>query len=434
MQLNEITSKLYDFLNRSKAVFLTWDPTSFDSTTLAKLQIKLKFQNSKQEFVGFTVNAGNSVVLTNILEKVNDVTKTVFIGHDFKNLFTLFRRLNKKPLCLTNIFDLHWYESYLGLQTSKNDITAQMRHIKDWLANQTLSSLYKQIYRPLIVEVLPDIESVGLVNQDLGTLVFPNFVVEGQTNGRLSCICEYKRCYNPHSLSDEEKECLTLFENDGIFLWYDYNNMEVSVLAELADDPVLKEIIQNHPKHVYEKIFEKITGVQNENARKMAKSMFLPCIYGQGPNGLAKTLNISQEQAAIYLHKMTDAFPKSFAYVEGIQRDAKEKGTVNDRLGRIRHFTDETYFKARNFAVQSPSALLCLESLVNLHKSTDNKFRIIFTVHDGYCIAATKSNVEHAYKTARSVLQQQSSILPINFNVSIKIGRNLAKMVPIGQR
>ncbi|MEY4572917.1 MAG: hypothetical protein RLZ10_2178, partial [Bacteroidota bacterium] len=41
MQLNEITSKLYDFLNRSKAVFLTWDPTSFDSTTLAKLQIKL---------------------------------------------------------------------------------------------------------------------------------------------------------------------------------------------------------------------------------------------------------------------------------------------------------------------------------------------------------------------------------------------------------
>lgn len=434
MQLNEITTKLYDFLSRSKAVFLTWDPTSFDSTTLAKLQIKLKFQNSKQEFVAFTVNAGNSVVLTNILQKVNDVTKTVFIGHDFKNLFTLFRRINKKPLSLTNIFDLHWYESYLGLQPSKNDIKTQMKHTKDWIANESISTLYKQIYRPLIVEVLPDIEAEGLVNQDLGTLVFPNFVVEGQTNGRLSCICEYKRCYNPHSLSEEEKECLTLVENDAVFLWYDYNNMEVSVLAELADDPNLKEIIQNNPKQVYEKIFEKVTGSQNENSRKLAKTMFLPCIYGQGANGLAKSLNISQEQAAIYLHKMNDAFPKSFSYVETIQKEAKEKGIVQDRLGRTRHFNEETYFKARNFAIQSPSALLCLESLANLHKETKNQFKIIFTVHDGYCITATKSNVEHAYKTARSVLQQQSSILPIKLNVSVKIGRNLAKMVQIGQR
>jgi DNA polymerase I-like protein with 3'-5' exonuclease and polymerase domains len=433
MHLPDVAVKLFEFVKKSKVIIVTWDPKNFDSTTLAKLQIKIKFQNLKEEFVSFSVNSSNSLLLTNILQKVNQAHKTIFIGHDFKKLFSFFKRVSKKPLELTNVFDLSWYESYYSLPSSENDFKTMISRLKEWIANQQANQLYKLIYGPLITSVLPSIESVGLINQDTGLLVFPNFVVEGQNNGRLSCICEYKRCYNPHSLSDKDKEFLSLPASEEIFIWYDYNNMEVAVLAELAHDDNLRAIINEQPNKVYERIFEIITGTTNENSRKLAKLMFLPAIYGQGVNGMAKTLDVSQEQAAIYLHNMTDKFKKSFAYVEKFQKQAAETGVAIDHFGRIRLFSQENSFKARNFAVQSPSALLCLESLVNLQNTADN-YKVVFTVHDGYCIAGPKYGLEEAYKKAKNILQKKSEFIPISLNVSVKLGKNLAKMTTLGKR
>lgn len=434
MQLQDLTTKLFDFFKQTKVIFVTWDPKSFDSTTLAKLQVRIKFENSKGLSITFPLNSSNCLLFTNILEKMDNTKRTVFVGHDFKILFTFFRRLNNKLLDIANVFDLEWYESYYSKESSVGNLTLQAKHLKEWLNNDEAIKTYSNVFSKLIVKTLPAIESNGLVNNNLGLMVFPNFVVEGQTNGRLSCICEYRRCYNPHSLSDVEKADLYLAKDSEMFVWFDYNNMEVNVLAELADDENLKDIITNHPKLVYEKIFEAVTNTSNPDARKLAKQMFLPCIYGQGASGLAKSLDISLDQAAIYLHNMRNKFSKSFVFVENAQKIAEEKQAVSDRFGRIRRFPSGDSFKARNFAIQAPSALLCLEALVNLQEVAESLFKVMFTVHDGYCISGEKKNLEEAYRKAKIVLEKPSRFLSVKLNVSAKLGRNLAKMTSIGKR
>jgi hypothetical protein len=434
MQLQDLTAKLFDFFSKTRMVFVTWDPVSFDSTTLAKLQVRIRFDNGKDNSIAVPLNSSNCLIITNILEKLNSTRKTVFVGHDFKILFTFFRRLNNKLLDLANVFDLGWYESYYSKPSSAGNQVLQVKHLKEWFANQDSMRVYQNIFSKLIVQTLPAIEGNGLINTDLGLLVFPNFVVEGQANGRLSCICEYKRCYNPHSLSDDEKADLILGKDNELFIWFDYNNMEVAVLAELANDDNLKELISKNPKQVYEKIFECATGTVVEDARKLAKTMFLPCIYGQGAAGLAKSLDISLDQAAIYLHNLRNAFSKSFTFVENAHKEAAENSCATDRFGRVRRFQSDEAFKARNFAIQAPSALLCLESLVNLQNAAGKLFKVMFTVHDGYCIAGEKSYLEEAYRLAKSVLEKTSEFLPVKLSVSAKLGRNLAKMTSIGKR
>jgi DNA polymerase I-like protein with 3'-5' exonuclease and polymerase domains len=434
MALQEITKNLFGFVQNSKIIFLSWDPASFDSTTLAKLFIRIKFTNTKGETQTLPVSPSNAVLVSNILKRINEQKKLVVVGHNFKILFTLFKRLTSKTIPLQNLFDLGWYESYYSLPSSLNNPSLMTSHLKKWFADEYAIKIYKNIFFKLITQTLPNIESVGLVNVNLGLLVFPNFVVEGQANGRLSCVCEYKRCYNPHSLSDEEKQELNLYSSDEFFVWFDYRNMEVSVLAELANDEFLKKIIIGNPMTVYEKIFEIATGTTNPDARRIAKQMFLPCIYGQAQNGLAKSLDISVDQAAIYLHNLRDKFSKSFEYVEKFQQIAAETNTATDAFGRIRRFEQDDSFKARNFAVQAPSALLCLEALVRLESACNGNFEVIFTVHDGYVISAKKPVLEEAYKLAKKCLQETSDLIPIELNVSTKIGRNLAKMQNIGRR
>ena len=434
MHLQEITVKLHDFLKSSKVIFLSWNPSNFDSTSLVRLHVKLQFTKADGSFITFEVTAQNCHILVNILAKINEESKTVFVGHNFKIIFTLFKRLTKKSLQIGNVFDLHWYESYVSLPTSVGNIDLQTKHLKLWIGDANSLKIYKSVFIQLINHVLPEIESNGLINNNLGILVYPNFVVEGQVNGRLSCICEYRRCYNPHSLSDNEKTDLELPSKDEIFIWFDYRNMEVSVLAEISNDQNLKNIIANFPEEVYEKICFEAIGKPVENSRAIGKQLFLPCIYGQGANGIAKNLDISVEQASIYLHNLRSKFSTAFQFIEKHQNDAQNCKLDQDNFGRIRKFEEGESFKARNFAVQSPSALLCLESLVNLQKAADNQYKIIFTVHDGYCIAANKDKVENAYKIAREVLQSKSQILPISFRVSTKIGKSLLKMAIIGKR
>jgi len=116
-----------------------------------------------------------------------------------------FRELQANPLCLREFVDLAWFESYLRLNPTKGDYKAQLLLFKDVLKNQQIWSLYKQVYEKLITQAVPAMESYGLVNDSLGQVVFPNYHIEGQENGRLSCSCNFKRCYNPHSLGEDER-------------------------------------------------------------------------------------------------------------------------------------------------------------------------------------------------------------------------------------
>lgn len=432
--MQDLSFALYDVLLTEKLVFCDWEPQSIDSTTLSRLFLKFKITLLDGRTYTININANNAIIFKKIFEKINTKKTIPLLGHNWKEVFTFVLRVTRQPLVLKGVVDLSWFESYLRLNSTKGDVVAQARLFKQVVLNDKIWAIYKQVFEPLITQTVPAMESFGLVNDQLGQVVYPNYHIEGQENGRLSCTCNFKRCYNPHSLGEIEKKELLLNSDEFKFLSFDYKNMEVTILANISQDDILLDIIKNNSTKVYETIFEMVTGVkEHTEARNYGKKMFLPCIYGQGVNGLANSLDISKEQASIYLDKLVRIFKQSFAFVENNQKKAAQSNTVVDYFGRIRNLKTEDAIKARNFVVQSPAALICLEFLNEVQNASNNLYHLAFSVHDGYYIVSHNNNLQDAYHLVKKTLTKKSKHLDVELKVSAKIGKTLAKMIPIGK-
>ena len=429
--LQQLSESLHKLITSEAVLFISW-PRPVDSTTFAKLVLKLTISSLDEQSVTLSITPENAVILLKLCEKLNEIKATPLLGHDLKELFTFYRRITGKGLILNNVFDLYWYESYLRLDSSKDDKLVGLSNFKKWLTNTKLMKLYKDIYQPLICRTLPAVESFAFYEEDLGQLVYPNYSVEGQENGRLSCSCSGKRCYNPHSLGPE-KQNLKLTNSKDVMFQFDYRNMEVAVLAVLSNDSHLLSVVNQKETDVYSLIFKKVTGLENhDEARNLGKKMFLPVIYGQTANGLAKSLDISVDQSQIYFNKLYSIFPKTLDYVESFQDQAKKTGIICDYFDRKRSLCADEAYKARNFAIQSPAALICLESLVKLDIGNQGNYKLVFHVHDGYCIVCKQKDMQDVYHHAKSILEKSGEFMPeLKLGVATKVGKSLDKMTTL---
>lgn len=431
--LEQLSVSLHEMITKEPVIFISY-PSNVDSTTCAKLVLKLTISSLGGRTVTMNLNPDNTLILLKLCEALNKCKSTPILGHNLKTIFTFYARITGKALFLNNVFDLLWYETFLRLESSIDDKNLAISNFKKWIVDKNLMNLYKKVYQPLICKTLPNIESFPLCDENIGQLAFANYHINGQENGRLSCSCNGKRCYNPHSLG-AEKEYLKLYKFGDIFFQYDYKNMEVAVLATLSQDKLLNEITHSD-EDVYESIFYKVTGLsKHEDARILGKKMFLPVIYGQSSNGLAKSLDISTDQSQIYCNKMQELFPAAFGFVESYQTSVKNYGLIVDVFGRKRSLPAEEAYKARNFAIQSPAALICLESLVKLDDGGANNYKMAFHVHDGYYLACKTKDMQDVYYHAKKILENTSEFMPdLKLRVSVKVGKALHKMTSLDKK
>jgi hypothetical protein len=426
--LCDLTSNLYEACGVEKFLFCVWTPADPDSTTLVDCNIKLQIFGVKGYNQIFNINPDNALLVATMLTTVINEKNIMVVGYNFKNLYTLFGRLCGKNIFFKYFYDLYWYESYNSLPSSVGNIGMATKNFITFTKDASAIKLYKLIYMQLIQQVVPALESFILRHDFKCVLVYPNYVVEGQENGRLLCNNEKKYSYNPHSLGGD-KSALTLPQKYTYFMQMDYKNMEVAVLAEIANDENLLKIV-NNSEDVYADIFYKVTGDINfENAREFGKKMFLPVIYGQTANSLSKVLDISLDQSEKFINNLREQFPASFHFVEKSSNEARSQGFCLDYFGRKRIFDDSTYYKARNFVVQSPASLICLYYLVKLYKGAKNLFSLVFHVHDGYFMAISKENLKDGYKVAKNILESENELIPsLKLKVSSKIGLRLDNM------
>lgn len=432
----ELSLVLHGMIHREKVLLVSWTPKDIDSTTFAKLHIKLTISSLNGGTVSIALNPYNTLIMAKLLVSLHGSKPIPLIGHGWKDLFTFFNRTMKQPYVLNNVFDLSWYESYLKLPSSEGNNNLIIEHFKQFIKNESAMNVYKKVYDPLISKAIPAMESYALLDENEGYLVYPRYHVESQENGRLSCSCSGKRCYNPHSLGPE-KSFLKINEPESAIFRFDYKNMEVAVLGCLSEDSALLSIINEENKDVYTTLFEEITGIKDrKDARALGKKMFLPVVYGQTAIGLSKVLDISIDQANVYFDKIQKLFPRAFSYVEGFQASAKKDKFVKDCFGRIRRFEmeDEVY-KARNFAIQSPAALICIESLIKLYYANKGNYRLAFHVHDGYYLTCKKQDMHEVYIHAKKTLEESSDFMPkLQLKVSVEAGKSLDNMVILNNK
>lgn len=353
------------------------------------------------------------------------------IGWGIKSLFSFLKYHLQSPyVTACNILDLKVLESLCDRrEDAPVDFWAAMTRLQAVVKDEAwpkLKMLYKHVYQPLMTKVMPALETQGMLDQKNRVTLYSSYEVDSGKNGRLKCSQAFKSCFNPHSITPEDKVRFRPRLLNDQFLLFDFRHMEVSVLQWLTGDEHLGEILslEHDP---YKVIFKLIshTDCDNDNKRDACKSFFLPVVYGMGATTLAKELSLSQGTAETIIKRIYSLFPKALAWVQERQKEAQTDNVCYDVLGRRRYFNDRHY-RARDFVVQSPASAVCLEKLVLLHDAIGGYASLAAHIHDGYLITVSKAATRAVADIGTEVLQGDSLLCPgLKLKVTCKLGRSL---------
>ena len=133
----------------------------------------------------------------------------------------------------------------------------------------------------------------------------------------------------------------------------DYSQIELRLLAEIADIPVLKQAFQDgldiHAMTASEMFGVPVKDMPAE-VRRRAKAINFGIIYGISAFGLANQLSIPREEAGAYIKKYFERFPGIRAYMDQTRDFCREHGYVTTLFGRKCHYPE---IKASNPSVRA---------------------------------------------------------------------------------
>jgi DNA polymerase-1 len=178
----------------------------------------------------------------------------------------------------------------------------------------------------------------------------------------------------------------------------DYSQIELRVLAHLADDPGLIDAFERHAD-VHTTTAARVFDVPEDEVdpfqRRFAKVVNYGLAYGMEAYGLGQRLDIPTDQAREILDAYFESFPNVAAYMQETVREAKARGYTTTIFGRRRQLPElsSDNFRirqmgermAQNAPVQGSAADIFKLAMVNLDAGLEGaglRSRMILTVHD----------------------------------------------------
>nr|AAB62092.1 DNA polymerase I [Geobacillus stearothermophilus] len=218
-------------------------------------------------------------------------------------------------------------------------------------------------------------------------------------------------------------------EPDWLIFAADYSQIELRVLAHIADDDNLIEAFQRdldiHTKTAMD-IFHVSEEEVTANMRRQAKAVNFGIVYGISDYGLAQNLNITRKEAAEFIERYFASFPGVRRYMENIVQEAKQKGYVTTLLHRRRYLPDITSrnFNVRSFAertamntpIQGSAADIIKKAMIDLAarlKEEQLQARLLLQVHDELILEAPKEEIERLCELVPEVMEQAVSSVPL---------------------
>jgi len=198
-------------------------------------------------------------------------------------------------------------------------------------------------------------------------------------------------------LGREIRECFEA-EPPERLISVDYSQIELRVLAHVADEPVLKEIFRRG-EDVHTATASQVFSVAPENIdpgmRSKAKMINYGIVYGLSDYGLADRLNIPREEAKAFIDAYLERFPAVAAFMAETIERAREEGFVTTLWGRRRQIPE---LQARNYQVRTLGERLAVNTVIQgtaadiiklamvcCHRALSEaelSTRLILTIHD----------------------------------------------------
>ncbi len=360
------------------------------------------------------------------------------IGWNWKNFLSYMLAVTGKPYEVEgSLIDLKVLELYAGIKEKvPESLAVALNRLKALVTKgiwKEAQKTYQSVHLPLITEVVPALENCGILDTENRKKLHAYYEICGQDNGRMNCNGAFRDNFVPITLSSTDRLKLKPRSLDELFMYFDFKNMEVSMLQHLSGDVELGKVLEK--EDAYSEIYEMITGIKGDpDCREKAKKMFLPVIYGQSSANLGKRLKVAEATAHKIVTRIYDLFPTALRWVESYQEQAKQNGWVKDNFGKRRHFDQGESFLARNFSIQAPAATICLEKLVKIHEALKGMSQVAYSVYDGYCVYATKKNWKTVFQKGCDILTSESELCPgLRLKVACRAGRNLDDLKPLAK-
>ncbi len=223
----------------------------------------------------------------------------------------------------------------------------------------------------------------------------------------------------------------------------DYSQIELRILAHVADIPQLKEAFAEgrdiHAMTASEMFNVPVEGMPRE-VRSRAKAINFGIIYGISAFGLANQLSIPREEAGAYIKKYFERFPGIRDYMEAMKAHVREHGFVRTLFGRKIHFPQ---VKSGNFAerafverasinapIQGSAADIIRRAMIRMEPALAEakvSAKMLLQVHDELVFETPEEEAERAMPVIASVMARAAEpavMLSVPLQVDAHAARN----------
>lgn len=229
--------------------------------------------------------------------------------------------------------------------------------------------------------------------------IHSNFNQTVTTTGRLSSTePNLQNIPVRHEMGKEIRKVFIPMEEGDILVSCDYSQIELRVLAHIADDENMIDAFKHHSdihtktaSEVFKVPVDEVTSLM----RSRAKAVNFGIVYGISAFSLAQDLKITKKEAEEYMAIYFERYPKIKGYLEDVVTEAKDKGYVLTILNR-RRFIPEIKSSnkivkalgerlAMNAPIQGSAADIIKLAMVNVYnKLVEKKLKseLILQVHD----------------------------------------------------
>ncbi len=275
--------------------------------------------------------------------------------------------------------------------------------------------------------------------------VHTSFLLAATTTGRLAS--SDPNLQNIPIKSEDGKDIRKAFiaERGHTLVSADYNQIEMRILADLADVKELKKAFKNNEDiHTLtaSQVFNLDIKKVDQNIRRKAKAINFGIIYGISQYGLAKQIMVSINEAEEFLTSYFLKFPEIKEYMNSTIKFCRKSGYVNNIFGRRTHINgiNDKNYNVRNFqeraAINAPiqgSASeimrLAMIRLVKRFKSLkDVKSKILLQIHDELIFEVPNVEIKEICNVVKeemiSVVKSDLHAFSIPLTVDINSGDN----------
>ena len=268
--------------------------------------------------------------------------------------------------------------------------------------------------------------------------IHSNFNQTVTTTGRLSSTePNLQNIPIRHELGREIRKVFIPMEESDILVSCDYSQIELRVLAHIADDENMIDAFKHHSdihtktaSEVFKVPIDEVTSIM----RSRAKAVNFGIVYGIGAFSLAQDLKITKKEAEEYMNIYFERYPKIKKYLENIVKDAEETGYVLTILNR-RRFIPEIKASnkivkalgdrlAMNAPIQGSAADIIKLAMVNVYSKLNEKklkSELILQVHDELILNVKKEEFEEV-KTLVEQEMENAIKLEVALDVDVNFG------------